>query len=165
MKLKIMTSACIVIVLMFSLTACKPENPDPTDLNTLEVGQEDVHFGKYTWTVVEIKDDAALLITNEIVATGSYNDTYTAIDWSGSSIRKYLNDPFLNENFTEDEQEIIVQVMNTTPDNAWFSTSGGGDTLDKIFLLSIEEAVNYFGDIYLNTTLYAERPKLLNQNC
>lgn len=131
---------------MFSLTACRPEYPEPTDLSTIEVGQEDVNFGKYTWTVLEIKDDAALLITNEIVDTRSYNDTYEAIDWSGSSIRKYLNDPFLSQNFTEDEQKKIVQVMNTTPDNAWFSTSGGGDTLDKIFLLSLEEVVNYFGD-------------------
>jgi hypothetical protein len=151
MKLERITAVCIVIVIMLSLTACSSSSTTKskdksTDLSKLEVGQEDVTFGNYTWKVLEIKDDTALLITNEIVDTGSFNDEYEAIDWSGSSLRKYLNDPFLRENFTEDEQGKIVQVMNTTPDNAWFYTSGGGNTLDRIFLLSIEEVLKYFGD-------------------
>ena len=146
MKLKRIASACISIVILFSLTACRPNRPEPTDLSTLEVRKNDVNFGKYTWTVLEIKDDAALLITNEIVDTCFFKEAYEATDWGGSDIRSYLNDPFLNQNFTAAEQETIVQVMNTTPDNPWFSTSGGGDTLDKIFLLSIEEVVTYFGD-------------------
>ena len=151
MKFERIAAACIAIVIMFSLSACKlssssSSSTKSTGLSKLKVGQEDVKFGNFTWKVLDIKDDKALLITNEIVEPGAFNDVYEAIDWGGSSIRKYLNDPFLRENFTEDEQGKIVQVMNTTPDNPWFYTSGGGDTLDKIFLLSLEEVVEYFGD-------------------
>ena len=152
MKLERIAASCIAIAIMFSLSACKlsssssSSSTKSTGLSRLKVGQEDVKFGNFTWKVLDIKDDKALLITNEIIEKGAFNDVYEAIDWGGSSLRKYLNDPFLRENFTEDEQGKIVQVMNTTPDNAWFYTSGGGDTLDKIFLLSLEEVVEYFGD-------------------
>ena len=42
-----------------------------------------------------------------------------------------------------------VSYINTevvTNDNARFGTSGGASTTDKVFLLSIEEVIRYFGD-------------------
>ena len=46
-----------------------------------------------------------------------------------------------------EEKELIVPVINKNPDNNWYKTIGGDDTEDRIFLLSLEEAVcRYFGD-------------------
>lgn len=146
MKLKKITLISLVLSLVFALSSCALAQSGPTDLSKLTLGQEDVSFGKYTWTVLDIKDDRALLITNEVVEKAPFNNEYKSIDWSGSDLRKYLNDKFLNENFTEEEIEKIIEVMNTTPDNPWAGTSGGGNTLDRIFLLSIEEVVKYYGD-------------------
>ena len=32
------------------------------------------------------------------------------------------------------------------PNNPWYGTSGGNATTDKVFLLSLDEVVKYFGD-------------------
>ena len=40
----------------------------------------------------------------------------------------------------------IIEVATQNPDNPWYGTSGGNPTTDRIFLLSIEEVVKYFGD-------------------
>ena len=34
----------------------------------------------------------------------------------------------------------------TNDDNPWYGTRGGNTTTDKIFLLSLEEVVKFFGD-------------------
>jgi hypothetical protein len=40
----------------------------------------------------------------------------------------------------------ILEVTCKNPDNPWFGTKGGEDTIDRIFLLSLEEVGDYFGD-------------------
>jgi hypothetical protein len=46
----------------------------------------------------------------------------------------------------------IVETMIQTPNNIWYGTVGGNDTLDRVFLLSLEEVDTYFGNSrdYLN---------------
>ena len=66
------------------------------------------------------------------------------ITWETTAIRHYLNHDFF-ESF--DDKHLIVEVLNTNPDNTWYKTPGGNDTLDKVFLLSMDELVRYyFGD-------------------
>ena len=60
-------------------------------------------------------------------------------------MRKYLNSEFYNS-FTQSEQLHIAESKIITPNNPWYGKDGGKDTIDKIFLLSIEEVVKYFGD-------------------
>jgi hypothetical protein len=55
-----------------------------------------------------------------------------------------LNEDFYNS--LGDEKAAIIKTWNETPDNPWYNTSGGKGTSDKIFLLSIGEICNYFGD-------------------
>jgi len=40
----------------------------------------------------------------------------------------------------------IAETRVIYNDNLWYGSSGGNDTTDKIFLLSLEEVVKYFGD-------------------
>ena len=44
------------------------------------------------------------------------------------------------------EKERIAKTTIKNNNNPWYGTIGGRDTRDKIFLLSIEEVINYFGD-------------------
>jgi hypothetical protein len=44
------------------------------------------------------------------------------------------------------EREEIVQTTNQNPDNPWFGTPGGATTQDYVFLLSLDEVLEYFGD-------------------
>jgi hypothetical protein len=105
-----------------------------------------INFGKYQWRVLDIKDNAALIITDKIIEQRSYHNKYVEITWAESSLREYLNNEFYNT-FSKEEQERIIPVTNKNPDNPWYETKGGEDTEDKIFIPSLEElACKYFGD-------------------
>ena len=50
------------------------------------------------------------------------------------------------EAFRDEDRDRIIQVRNTNEKNQWFDTPGGNPVFDRIFLLSIAEVVEYFGD-------------------
>lgn len=103
-------------------------------------------FGGYQWRILDIQDNAALIMTEYMIEQRPYNDYAGEVTWADCSLRKYLNGEFYNK-FTPDEQSKIIQVLNKNQDNQWYGTRGGEDTMDYIFLLSIQEAVcKYFGD-------------------
>jgi hypothetical protein len=105
-----------------------------------------ITFGPYNWRVLDIQNNAALIITENIIEQRSYHDTYKEITWADCALRKYLNGEFYDK-FTEAEKSRIVLVINRNFDNEWYGSKGGEDTEDRIFLLSIEEVVcHYFGD-------------------
>ena len=108
-------------------------------------------FGTYnsadiTWRVlsVDATNKRALLITVQALEKRNYHNSYSSITWKNCSLRSYLNNSFITNNFTSDEQNRIVQVTNTNPNNPTYSTAGGKNTEDKMFLLSIAEANSYF---------------------
>lgn len=105
-----------------------------------------ITFGPYNWRVLDIQNNTALIITEEIIEQRSYHDAYKDITWANCSLRKYLNGEFYDK-FTIAEKSKIVLVLNKNLDNDWYGSKGGEDTEDRIFLLSIEEVVcKYFGD-------------------
>jgi hypothetical protein len=81
-----------------------------------------------------------------------YNKNFNDVTWEISAIRKYLNSEFLENKFSEEEIEKIIETEIPNHDNLWYGTKGGNDTKDKIFLLSLEEVDKYFGNSgdYLN---------------
>jgi len=61
-------------------------------------------------------------------------------------LRQYLNGEFFENTFTAAEKARIATTQVKNDDNQWQGTAGGNDTTDKVFLLSLEEVVKYFGD-------------------
>jgi len=105
-----------------------------------------IRFGAYQWRVLDIKENAALIITENIIEQGVYHDAYVDITWADCSLRRYLNGVFLDK-FASDEKAKIVPVINKNPDNPWYGTAGGADTEDRVFILCLDEvACKYFGD-------------------
>lgn len=105
-----------------------------------------IKFGKYEWRVLTINNGSALIITENIVKRLPYGDGgMDGICWSDSGVRKYLNTTFFNE-FDADEKAVIQEVSVKTPKNPEYGTPGGADTKDRVFLLSIEEALQFFHD-------------------
>ena len=102
-------------------------------------------YGEYNWLVLEIKDGRALIITETIVELRWYHTQFVEITWADSELRRYLNNEFYNK-FSQDEKAKIITVTIRNPDNPWFKTKGGKDTTDSIFLLSLDEVCEYFGD-------------------
>lgn len=112
-----------------------------------------VKFGRFVWRVLAVKEDTALLLSEEMTELRAYHNQPGEITWADSEIREYLNGAFYNS-FSEDERARIVATEIDNYANPWFATDGGSNTVDKIFLLSIEEVVcKYFGDSSENLKL------------
>ena len=96
------------------------------------------------WIVLEKKGMTMLLISKYALDCQPYNESKVATTWESCSLRKWLNDTFLCEAFTIEEQSKIIISTITAESNLSYDTPPGNDTEDKIFLLSISEAEKYF---------------------
>jgi hypothetical protein len=106
---------------------------------------ESIKFGAYDWLVLDVQPAKTLLLSKDCVEKRQYHCTYTHITWANCTLRQYLNSGFFGK-FTATDQRRILTTSNDNPNNPWFGTNGGSTTDDKIFLLSLDEAVGYFGD-------------------
>lgn len=114
-------------------------------MGDMEIGGS-LSFGGLDWRVLDVRDGAVLVITEQIIDQRPYHDAYTDVTWADCALRRHLNGAFLDGFGTADRAR-IVPVVNRNLDNQWYGTPGGADTEDSVFLLSIEEAVcRYFGD-------------------
>lgn len=105
-----------------------------------------ITFGQYTWQVLAIEEGhRALIITQDIVDLQWYHRQFVNVTWANSALRHYLNEE-LYPSFDPEEQAQIMQVTNRNANNPWFNTEGGPDTADHLFLLSLQEVCQYFGD-------------------
>ncbi len=96
------------------------------------------------WLVLDVQDGKALLLSKKILDAKSYTDMRTGKTWEMSELRRWLNIQFYGTAFTQDERKKISKVTNRIPDNTVYGTKGGNSTADMIFLLSAEEAQQYF---------------------
>ncbi|MDD3243091.1 MAG: DUF6273 domain-containing protein [Eubacteriales bacterium] len=111
----------------------------------MQIG-DTITFGSYDWLVLDRTEDRALLMTQRIVEQRSYHDCYREVTWADCALRKYLNGEFY-QRFDPAQRARILPVTHENADNQWYGTSGGEATQDRVFLLSMEEAVcRYFGD-------------------
>ena len=104
-----------------------------------------IPFGKFVWRVLEEKDGKALIITENIIEERPYHNDLVDITWEHSEMRQYLNSSFY-ESFSKEEQSRILETQLSDRDNPWTGTKCGNPTTDKIFLLSYDEVLKYFGD-------------------
>ncbi len=105
--------------------------------NNIQNGKEPI-----LWRVLEVKDDTILLLSEYGLASKFYNDFYENVTWETSSIRKWLNSSFMDMAFTASEVKAIRSTKLKNKDNKKFESSGGNNTVDKVFLLSKKDVAN-----------------------
>jgi len=113
----------------------------------VEIG-EIVDFGNFKWRVLDVNGDKALVIAEYVIEQRAFHrtsDIKYRVTWEQSDMRKYLNSKFYKQ-FSDAEKAKIVETRINNPDNPWYGKNAYADTMDKIFLLSYEELVKYFGD-------------------
>lgn len=108
------------------------------DNNTAN-GLEDIE-----WLVLDVQDGKVLVVSNYALDCKPYNEEIEEVTWETCTLRSWLNDEFINTAFTVDEQSQISATTVVNAGNSGCGTDGGNDTTDKVFLLSIEEAEEYF---------------------
>ena len=141
------------------VTPTPTATPTPTPTNSPSPTPEEIHavsdilngnvqrvqFGAYVWRVLFTEDGKALIITEDIIEKRVFNTEWVPITWEKSDIRNYLNGDFYNT-FSAEEKKMILEKQNENLNNQWFGTPAGNATKDKVFLLSLDEVVKYFGD-------------------
>lgn len=98
------------------------------------------------WTVLDVQDGKALLISDKILESVRFNEKYQDTCWACSILRGWMNGEFFEKAFTDAEKAEILTTKVVTPDNEERGTKGGEDTEDKVFALSKEELEKYFAD-------------------
>ena len=96
------------------------------------------------WIVLDKRESDLLLISRYAIDCQHYYTQQSGTTWRFSSLRAWLNDTFYNEAFCQEEQQIIRSTLIQNPDNYIYGVKGGSETTDKLFLLSIDEANQYF---------------------
>ena len=107
--------------------------------NNTSNGKEEVE-----WLVLEVKDGKALVISKYALDCQQYNTSYTDVTWETCTLRKWLNNDFLDAAFSADEKAMIPTVTVSADKNPDYSTNPGNATQDQVFLLSITGANKYF---------------------
>ena len=105
-------------------------------------GKEDIE-----WIVLAEDGDKYLLVSKYGLDCCAYHTSFADITWADCSLRAWLNNDFLNAAFSAKEQTGIVtsDVDNSKSQGySGWSTNGGSNTQDKVFLLSYAEAWYYF---------------------
>lgn len=118
------------------------------------------------WRVLENANGQLFLLSDQNLDVFQYHTDYESVTWEKSTMRSWLNgygasentggssgtdyteDNFISTAFSAKEQPAIANTTVVNDNNPDWSTEGGNDTTDKIFLLSIAEAQNssYFAD-------------------
>ena len=130
---------------MFTPRKLEPESTLPSDVvATIRDEFVFIKLGGIDWRVLAVENNKALLISEKILESRPYNTEYKDITWEWCTLRKYLNSDFYNK--LGMAKSAIAETRNNNPNNPWYGTSGGNETVDKIFLLSLDELVKYFGD-------------------
>jgi len=106
---------------------------------------ETMEFGGYNWLILDKQDGKALLLSENILSKRPYHPSNDKTKWESCKLREYLNDEFYNTfNEVDKSRIMLTNVVNTK--NPWYGFSGGNDTDDYVFLLSVNEVIKYFGD-------------------
>lgn len=99
------------------------------------------------WVALAKQGDKTLLVSKHALDYQPYNTSRTDVTWETCTLRSWLNEFFLSTAFTEDECSLIDETVVTNFDNNEYGTPGGNPTVDKVFLLSIDEVEKYFSSI------------------
>jgi hypothetical protein len=168
--------AAAVLLVCIMLTACGTEPMSADDNYKLDISEDEIpefdtedefeipeepfenileekniiQFGFYNWRVLDVQDSKALIISETLVNfkqyyTVEYYAEIEGLTWEDSDIRHYLNNEFYNS-FNEDDKARITDTIVINSGDPRLGTEGGNNTIDKIFLLSIDEVKMYFSD-------------------
>jgi hypothetical protein len=97
------------------------------------------------WEILDENENGTLLISRYVLDSVLYDIRSTSeVTWEDCNLRSWMNDDFYNAAFDDEMKERINTVTITTEDNQYWETSGGNDTRDRIFALSVSESLKYY---------------------
>lgn len=149
------------------------KNAKPGDIIVLGEYEQDGDQGKdpIEWIVLDEYEDTILVLSRYIIEKKAFNDTDTAVYWSQSTLRTWLNEDFINEAFSDSEKELIVtSTLNNPGSSQYFAefgksggTATGNNTADRVFLLSFDDVLKYYDPVKVEKYYVYASPELICQ--
>ena len=105
------------------------------------------------WEVLKVENGQALLISRLSYKMYSGQVPISEYDgtWERSDLRGWLNNDFYNAAFSGDEKNRIIDTNVYTSYNSSSNLNSGNSTVDRVYILSYEEIVSYYGlDVHTN---------------
>ena len=153
------------------------ENYVRADIKDAQVGQI-ISFGTYEkdndfdngaeeilWLVTDRNGDELTLISLYCIDVRPYHNEMVDITWEDCEVRTFLNTEFMATAFTDAEKAYILDTLVVNDDNPHHGTPGGEDTIDKVFLPSLQEVIDlyqiedpqetFYEGVYAQATPYA----------
>ena len=98
------------------------------------------------WVVLDNSKNRIKLLSKKVLEVMPFHNQYNGAYWPKSDLRKWLNNDFFKDAFSKDEQKAIISTSQT-----WYIYDNelrtkAQKTNDKVTLLSISEASDYFID-------------------
>lgn len=169
---------CMSLIALLALTSCgfdggapAGDGPATEESPMSDLVGESLFFGNYEqdgdldngqepveWTVLDVRDGKALLLSRYGLDAVPYNEEDVDVTWETCTLRAWLNDGFLNDAFTDEElSAILVTEVDNGPDQGYpeWDADGGTTTQDRVFLLSYAEAHRYLGVRYRENSVMA----------
>jgi len=95
------------------------------------------------WIVLASEGDKRLLLSRHTLDHQAYHTEDANITWEEAAVRKWLNEEFFNTAFGAGERGRVSRVTLQTAGDPENGISGGNDTVDRVFFLSVEEFEEY----------------------
>ena len=152
----------LAVILLLSYSTLSEKIKQPGDIiffghyeqdNDTSSGAEPIE-----WRVLANGNGLAMLISMKALDCKPFNTKREPVTWDACTLRKWLNEDFLNTAFTEEERAKLAVVSVPAGNNPDYSTYAGKDTQDRVYLLSIDEVEQYFAsdeDRICAPTVYA----------
>lgn len=165
------TIACFMTVIMPRQLASQADEQVAASLRMANVGDV-VRLGTYEqdndlsdgaeaieWIVLARQNDRVLLISRFALDYAPFNTGSALSTWDYSTLLQWLNQSFFTTAFTNTEQSIICLSRIEAGTNMRFRSDFGSTTRSRVFLLSLDEAKDYFTSA-TPTTASACRPRM-----
>ena len=102
--------------------------------------------GRMRWQVLEYDPEKETLLVMAEENVGDCPFSYSLTDgclWETSTLRRWLNGGFFDQQFNEEEKKAILEETIPNPANSWSRIGGARDTKDRVWVLSADEADDY----------------------
>ena len=136
-----MKKLLIILLILLNSIACASNIYFGSYWQTYEID------GKKTpieWIILDETEDAYLLISKYSLDASIFNSNRDYTTWENSYMREFLNSYFYKNAFsTKEKKRLILTTVQPHINPEYPYINQGQTTQDYIFLLSVEEVLNY----------------------
>ncbi len=117
------------------------------------------------WLVTDRSGNELTVMSLYCLDSAPYSLEPLEVTWETSHVRAFLNGEFFSAAFSAEEQAVILESLVINTSNPVHGTDGGNDTMDKVWLPSLEEIMEmydipspeetFYNQLYAPATSYA----------